>query len=114
MSSRNGVYVNGDRVNEQTLLDGDEVVMGSTIIFFNPVENMEIEKSLSRPHVSNDNPYSEAQFKTMKYRPDYPKRFGSIEDARAWAGEFFPWYNEVHHHSGIGLLPPAVVHYGEA
>jgi len=76
--------------------------------------DLEIEKSLSRPHVSNDNPYSEAQFKTMKYRPDYPKRFGSIEDARNWAREFFCWYNDRHHHSGIGLLPPAVVHYGNA
>lgn len=76
--------------------------------------DMDIEKSLSRPHVSNDNPYSEAQFKTMKYRPDYPKRFGSLEDARNWAQDFFPWYNEVHHHSGIGLLPPAVLHYGNA
>ena len=72
-----------------------------------------IEKSHSRPHVSNDNPYSEAQFKTMKYRPDYPKRFGSIMDARAWAREFFTWYNEEHHHSGIGLMPPKAVHHGE-
>lgn len=73
-----------------------------------------VEKSHSRPHVSNDNPYSEAQFKTMKYRPDYPDRFGSIEDARSWARAFFPWYNEEHHHTGLGLMPPAVVHYGAA
>lgn len=72
-----------------------------------------IEKSHSRPHVSNDNPYSEAQFKTMKYRPDYPKRFGSIMDARAWAREFFTWYNEEHYHSGLGLMPPRAIHYGE-
>lgn len=72
-----------------------------------------IEKSHSRPHVSNDNPYSEAQFKTMKYRPEYPKRFGSIMDARAWAREFFTWYNERHHHSGIGLMPPKAIHDGE-
>jgi len=71
-----------------------------------------IERTHSRPHVSNDNPYSEAQFKTMKYRPEYPRRFGSIMDARAWARAFFTWYNEVHHHSGIGLMPPTVVHYG--
>ena len=65
--------------------------------------------------INGDDPSpTEAQFKTMKYRPDYPKRFGSIEDARNWAQGFFPWYNEVHHHSGIGLLPPVVVHYGEA
>ncbi len=72
-----------------------------------------VEKSHSRPHVSNDNPYSESQFKTMKYRPDYPRRFGSIMDARNWMREFVPWYNQDHHHSGIGLMPPKVVHYGE-
>lgn len=76
--------------------------------------DLAIEKSHSRPYTSNDNPYSEAQFKTMKYRPDYPEKFGSIEDARNWAQDFFPWYNEEHHHSGIGLLPPAVLHYGNA
>jgi putative transposase len=73
-----------------------------------------VTKSHSRPHVSNDNPYSESQFKTMKYRPDYPDRFGSIQDARAWARPFFHWYNHAHHHSGLGLLTPATVHYGQA
>lgn len=73
-----------------------------------------VEKSHSRPHVSNDNPYSEAQFKTMKYRPDYPDRFGSIEDARTWARGFFPWYNGEHYHSALGLMTPEMVHYGEA
>ncbi len=73
-----------------------------------------VEKSHSRPHVSNDNPYSEAQFKTMKYRPDYPDRFGAIEDARQWARRFFPWYNEEHHHTALALMPPSVVHYGQA
>ncbi len=72
-----------------------------------------VEKSHSRPSVSNDNPYSEAQFKTMKYRPDYPDRFGSIEGARQWARVFFPWYNGEHYHSGLGLLTPATVHYGQ-
>lgn len=72
-----------------------------------------VEQSHSRPHVSNDNPYSEAQFKTMKYRPDYPDRFGSIEDARAWARRFFSWYNEEHHHTALALMPPSVVHYGQ-
>ena len=70
--------------------------------------------SHSRPHVSNDNPFSEAQFKTMKYQPDYPERFGSLVDARTWAQTFFPWYNDAHHHSGIGFMTPAAVHYGEA
>jgi transposase InsO family protein len=68
----------------------------------------------SRPHVSDDNPYSEAQFKTLKYRPDFPDRFGSIEDARRFCQTFFPWYNNEHHHSGLGLLTPADVHYGRA
>lgn len=73
-----------------------------------------VAKSHSRPHVSNDNPYSEAQFKTLKYRPDYPDRFGSLADARQWARSFFAWYNEQHHHSGLGLLTPALVHTGQA
>lgn len=73
-----------------------------------------VTKSHSRPHVSDDNPFSEAQFKTMKYRPDYPNRFGSQVDARLWARYFFQWYNNEHYHSGIGLLTPADVHYGQA
>ena len=73
-----------------------------------------VAKSHSRPHVSNDNPYSEAQFKTLKYRPDYPDRFGSVADARHWARSCFAWYNDQHHHSGLGLLTPAVVHTGRA
>ena len=73
-----------------------------------------IAKTHSRPHVSNDNPYSESQFKTLKYRPGFPDRFGSIEDARAFAVDFFHWYNEEHHHSGISLLTPAVLHHGQA
>jgi putative transposase len=73
-----------------------------------------VTKTHSRPHVSNDNPYSEAQFKTLKYRPDFPAQFGSLADARAWARPFFQWYNQEHHHSGIGLLTPATVHYGQA
>ncbi len=71
-----------------------------------------VTKTHSRPHVSNDNPVSEAQFKTMKYHPSCPERFGSVEDARAWARTLFTWYNTEHHHSGIGLLTPAVVHEG--
>jgi len=73
-----------------------------------------VTKTHSRPHVSNDNPFSEAQFKTLKYRPDYPERFGCQADARSWAGEFFRWYNYEHHHSAIGLLTPADVHFGRA
>jgi putative transposase len=73
-----------------------------------------VTKTHSRPHVSNDNPYSEAQFKTLKYRPDFPAQFGSLADARAWARPFFQWYNHDHYHSGIGLLTPATVHGGQA
>lgn len=73
-----------------------------------------ITKTHSRPHVSDDNPYSESQFRTMKYRPDFPDRFGSIQDARAHAVVFFPWYNNEHRHSGISMLTPAMVHYGQA
>jgi putative transposase len=73
-----------------------------------------VAKSHSRPHVCNDNPYSEAQFKTLKYRPDYPDRFGSVADARQWSRGFFAWYNDQHHHSGLALLTPATVHTGRA
>jgi putative transposase len=73
-----------------------------------------VTKTHSRPHVSNDNPFSEAQFKTLKYRPDFPARFGAIQDARAHCQVFFPWYNTEHHHTGLGLLTPHDVHYGLA
>src|SRR5438128_1930886 len=73
-----------------------------------------VTKTHARPHVSNDNPFSEAQFKTLKYRPAFPGRFGSIQDARAHCHVFFPWYNTEHHHSGLGLLTPADVHHGLA
>jgi putative transposase len=73
-----------------------------------------VTKTHSRPHVSNDNPYSESQFKTLKYRPGFPDRFASIEEARAFCQDFFRWYNAEHRHAGIGLLPPEVVHYGQA
>jgi putative transposase len=76
--------------------------------------DLDVVKSHSRPHVSDDNPYSEAQFKTLKYRPDYPDRFGCLIDARIWAHAFFAWYNQAHHHSNLGLLTPAVVHSGQA
>lgn len=73
-----------------------------------------VTKTHSRPHTSNDNPFSESQFKTLKYRPDYPERFGCQLDARTWAAEFFHWYNFEHHHSALGLLTPADVHFGRA
>ena len=73
-----------------------------------------VTKTHSRPHVSNDNPFSEAHFKTLKYRPDFPERFGALVDARAHGDVFFPWYNTAHRHSGLGLHTPHDVHYGLA
>ena len=73
-----------------------------------------VTKTHSRPHVSNDNPYSEAQFKTLKTRPEFPDRFGSIQHARGVCGDVFHWYNREHHHSGLGLLTPHDVHDGLA
>jgi putative transposase len=73
-----------------------------------------VVKSHSRPHVSNDNPFSESQFKTLKYRPQFPSRFASFDEALSFCGEFFPWYNDEHYHSGLGLLTPAMVHYAQS
>ena len=73
-----------------------------------------VARTHSRPHVSNDNPYSEAAFKTLKYCPAFPERFGSIEDARAFCAEFFEYYNHHHRHSGIALHTPASMHFGTA
>lgn len=73
---------------------------------------LDVHKTVSRPHVSNDNPFSEAQFKTMKYRPMFPKRFGSIQQARVILEEFFVWYNSKHRHSGIAYFTPDDVHFG--
>ena len=73
-----------------------------------------VTKSHSRPHTSNDNPFSEAHFKTLKYQPQFPKSFGCIEDANTFCRGFFDWYNQDHHHAGIGLMTPNQVHYGQA
>jgi putative transposase len=72
-----------------------------------------VTKTHSRPHVSDDNPYSESQFRTLKYRPEFPDRFGCLQDSRAFAQGFFRWYNQEHRHSGLALLTPAMVHYGQ-
>jgi putative transposase len=73
-----------------------------------------VTKTHSRPYTSTDNPYSESHFKTLKYRPGFPDRFGLILEARSFCRDFFAWYNHEHRHSGIGLMPPAVVHSGRA
>jgi putative transposase len=78
------------------------------------LSDLSVARTHSRPHVSNDNPFSEAQFKTLKYCPQFPDRFGSIQQGRAFGQEFFPWYNNEHRHSGIAYLTPAQVHYGRA
>jgi putative transposase len=76
--------------------------------------DLSVTKTHSRPYTSNDNPYSESQFRTMKYRPEFPDRFGCIQDSRAFCQTFFPWYNEEHRHSGIGMMAPSMVHHGAA
>ena len=76
--------------------------------------NLGVTKSLSRPHTSNDNPFSEAQFKTVKYHPAFPERFGCLDDATKYCRSFFPWYNQEHRHSGLNMLTPYSVHYGLA
>jgi putative transposase len=78
------------------------------------LDDLQVAPSFSRPHTCNDNPFSEAQFKTLKYQPDYPDRFASIQDSRTFGRRFFPWYNTQHHHAGIAGLTPATVHFGKA
>src|SRR5260370_7090735 len=77
------------------------------------LDDLGVTKTHSRPHVSDDNPYSESQFRTMKYRPEFPARFGCIQDSRAFSQGFFRWYNQEHRHSGLGLLTPAMVHHNQ-
>ena len=114
-----------ERLIEQTLLkqqiqpgqltihaDRGAAMTSKAVAFL--LSDLGVTKTHSRPHVSNDNPYSEAQFKTLKYQPLFPKQFGSIEDARSFCQTFFGWYNQDHRHSGIGLLTPATLHYGQA
>ena len=78
------------------------------------LSDLGVTKTHSRPYTSDDNPYSEAHFKTLKYMPEFPEKFGSIEDARAFCQIFFEWYNKEHRHTGISLLTPEMVHYGKA
>ena len=89
-------------------------ILASKVWSLQRTQGDSVTKSHSRPHVSNDNPFSEAQFKTLKYRPHFPDRFSSIEDARAFCRRFFAWYNLVHRHSGIALMTPSDVHHGRS
>jgi len=99
-------------VEEQLTLHADRGSSMKSKVVAQLLSDLGVTKTHSRPHVSNDNPFSESQFKTMKYRPEYPSRFGSIQDARVFAVDFFRWYNEGHRHSGIALYTPSDVHYG--
>jgi putative transposase len=92
--------------------DRGRVMTSKPVAFL--MADLGVTKTHSRPYVSDDNPYSESQFRTLKYRPEFPDRFGCIQDSRAFCQQFFQWYNQEHRHSGIGLLTPAVVHFGEA
>jgi putative transposase len=115
----------GKRLMEQTIerqgvdpktltvhADRGAAMTSKVLAFF--LAELGVTKTHSRPYVSNDNPYSESQFKTMKYRPEFPERFGCYQDAHRFLTEFFPWYNCEHHHSGLGYLTPYEVHYGLA
>jgi putative transposase len=92
--------------------DRGKVMTSKPVAFL--MADLGVTKTHSRPYVSDDNPYSESQFRTMKYRPEFPERFGCIQDSRAFCQQFFQWYNQEHRHSGISLLTPAMVHFGEA
>jgi len=99
---------------EQLILHADRgsSMKSKSVAFL--LADLGVTKTHSRPHVSNDNPYSEAQFKTLKYRPEFPQRFGCLQDAQSHCRTFFDWYNTQHLHTGIAMLTPQAVHYGEA
>lgn len=99
---------------EQLTLHSDRGSVMKAHIVADLLERLSVSKSHSRPHTPNDNPFSESQFKTLKYHPTFPQEFGDIEEARAWAREFFHWYNYEHHHVALNLMTPTVVHHGAA
>ncbi len=99
---------------DQLILHADRGAPMKSAPVANLLEQLGVTKSHSRPHTANDNAFSEAQFKTLKYRPDYPQRFDSIEHARKWARDFFNWYNHQHRHNSLGLMTPATLHAGLA
>jgi len=110
-----GILAAGDPIPEGTLTihaDRGSPMRSKAVSVL--LADLRIGRTHSRPHVSNDNAYSEAGFKTLKYAPDFPGRFGSIQDARAFVGPFLDFYNHHHRHSGIGYHTPASVHFGTA
>ena len=98
----------------QLTLHADRGAAMKSLLVAQLLATLGVTKTHSRPYVSDDNPFSESQFKTLKYRPDFPANFGCIQDAMAYCREFFTWYNTIHRHSGIGLHTPENVHYGKA
>ncbi len=99
----------------KSLLDKQKGIRGTSMTsktVATLLADLEVTRSHSRPRVSNDNPYSEAWFKTLKYAPVFPERFGCLADARAFLDRFVQWYNHDHRHTGLGLHTPADVHYG--
>jgi len=107
-----------ETMEKQGLMDGEELTLHSdrgpsmtSKTLGQLLADLSITRSLSRPYTSNDNPFSEAHFRTLKYRPEFPDRFGSYQDALSFLRHFFRWYNEEHRHGGIGYLTPAQVHY---
>jgi len=109
-----------ETMEKQGLMDGEELTLHSdrgpsmtSKTLGQLLADLSITRSLSRPYTSNDNPFSEAHFRTLKYRPEFPDRFGSYQDAISFLRRFFGWYNEAHRHGGIGYLTPAQVHYGK-
>jgi putative transposase len=99
---------------QQLTLHADRGASMKSKVVAHLLADLGVTKTHSRPRISDDNPYSEAQFKTFKYRPDFPERFGSIQDARVHCQHFFRWYNQQHKHCGIAMLTPQIVHYGNA
>ncbi len=99
---------------EQLTLHADRGTSMKSKLVAQLLADLGVTKTHSRPHTSNDNPFSESQFKTLKYRPEFPGRFGCLEDARSFCRSFFPWYNTEHRHHGIALLTPLQVHQGRA
>jgi len=104
-----------DRENideHQLILHSDRGAQMTSTTIAELLEDLGVTRSLSRPRTSNDNPYSEANFKTVKYRPDYPDRFENLDEARSWMRRFVPWYNHTHYHSAIAYLHPGDLHAG--
>jgi putative transposase len=97
----------------QLLLHADRGKVMRSKLVSTLLEDLTVSRTHSRPYVSNDNPYSESQFRTLKYRPGFPDRFGCCQDSRAFCHQFFPWYNQQHRHSGLGMLTPEMVHFGQ-